>query len=86
MPMSEEAQDRSKRLKKMAVDAMTQYSADLAAGGEPVCPSWPMELLSLVADYDRILHTIGRQNMQMVNVVDLNNGKCTASVIHRVAS
>lgn len=86
MMINTAAKIRADRLEKLARDAIKQYNADIARGGEPLFPDWALELVGLIADYDRMLSTLDRQRMHMVNVVDFDSGKCSASVIQRVPS
>ncbi len=86
MMINTAAKLRADRLEKMARAAIKQYNDDMAKGCEPLFPDWALELVGLIADYDRMLHTIDKQRMQLVNVVDFETGKCSASVIQRVLS
>lgn len=45
-------QERNKRLKKMANDALSQYNKDMAKGGEPTYPDWAMDILGLIKEHD----------------------------------
>jgi len=85
MILSTAAKQRADKLEKMAREAIKQYNDDLAKGGEPLFPDWALDLLGLVADYDRMLVTLARQSMAMVNVVDFENGKCSTGLIQQVA-
>lgn len=86
MMLNTAAQERAKRLEKMARAAIKHYNDEMAKGGEPLFPDWALELVGLIADYDRMLATLNKRHLHMVNVVDFESGKCTASVIERVAS
>lgn len=86
MMLSTAAKVRADRLEKVARAAINQYNADMAKGGEPLFPDWALDLVGLIADYDRMLATLEKQRLTMVNVVDFNNGKCSASVVQRAAT
>ncbi|MES2320157.1 MAG: hypothetical protein V4631_21990 [Pseudomonadota bacterium] len=86
MTMKTAAKERAGRMEKLARDAIKQYNDDMAKGGDPVFPDWSLELLGLLADYDRLLATMANQRLQPVNVVDFETGKCSASIVQRVPS
>lgn len=86
MMISTAAKQRADKLEKLARAAITQYNKDMAAGSEPLFPDWALDLIGLITDYDRMLVTLAQQRLTMVNVVDFNNGKCSASVVRQVAS
>lgn len=81
MMLKTAAQERNKRLKKMARDAITQYNADMAAGGEPLFPSWTLELLGMIADYDRMVATLVKQRLHLVDIVDFESKMVTPTVV-----
>lgn len=87
MMISTAAKQRADKLEKLARAAVTQYNNDMAKGSEPLFPDWALDLLGLIADYDRMLHTLNKQRLQMVNVVDFESGLRSASVVQiQVAS
>jgi len=79
------AKQRADKLEKVARAAIKQYNDDMAKGGEPPFPDWALDLCGLIADYDRMLVTLARQSMAMVNVVDFENGKFSTGLIQQVA-
>ncbi len=86
MHNSRAAQERNSSLERMARAAITQYNADMSKGGEPLFPDWALELLGLIADYDKIVGTMAKQRMEVVSVVDFTNGRRGLSVVQRAAS
>ncbi len=82
------AKQRADKLEKMARAAMMQYNMDLAKGSEPLFPDWAMDLLGLLADYEKIVGAMDQQRLEVVRVIDFTNGKRSLSVVQnlRVAS
>ena len=81
MHNSRAAQERNKSLERMARAAITQYNAEMSAGGEPLYPDWALELLGLIHDYDRVLVTLERQRLGMVSVVDFESCQRSTRVV-----
>lgn len=86
MMINTAAKIRADRMEKLARAAIKQYNDETAKGGEPLFPDWALDLVGLVADYDRLLAVLAKQHLHPVNVVDFESGKCSASVIQRVLS
>lgn len=81
MRLSTAAQARSKRMEKMARDAITQYNTDMAKGGEPLFPDWALDLLALLDSYDRLVLALTSTNMHPVSAVDFETGAVRASIV-----
>jgi hypothetical protein len=81
MRLSTAAQARSKRMEKMARDAITQYNKDVAAGGEPLFPDWALDLLALLDSYDRLVRALTSTNMHPVNAIDFETGVVRDSIV-----
>ncbi|MES2352106.1 MAG: hypothetical protein V4641_31450 [Pseudomonadota bacterium] len=88
MMTSTAVKERAARLEKMARAAITQYNADMAAGGEPIFPEWTRDVIGFIADYDQMVATLARQKMHLVNCRDFETGETKSSVvqIQRAAS
>lgn len=80
------AKVRTDRLEKVARAAINQYNDDMAKGTEPLFPDWALDLLGLLDDHQRMLKTLDRQNMQIVNAWDFDTGARNSKIVHRVAS
>ena len=80
------AKARTQRLEKMAREAIGLYNEEMAGGGEPLFPDWALELLGLIADYDKMVCTMAKQRLEVVSVVDFTNGRRGLSVVQRAAS
>jgi len=75
------AQERAKRLEKMARAAITQYNADMAAGSEPLFPDWALELIGLIADYEKMVATLSRQRLHLVDCCDFETEETKSTVV-----
>lgn len=87
MMTSTARQERTKGLEKMARAAIKQYNDDMTAGGEPLFPDWALQLLGLIADYDRMVMTMARQRFDVVDAVDFetNTKHCSVVQIRRAS-
>lgn len=72
---------RTDRLNKMAREAINQYNADMAKGGEPLFPDWALDLLGLLDEQDRMLKTLERQKMRIVSTWDFETGERNSKVV-----
>lgn len=89
MRTSTAEQARSKRMEKLARDAITQYNKDTAAGSEPLFPDWALDLLALLDSYDRMVLALTKTRMHPVTCVDFETGIKRDSIVqvhHGVAS
>jgi hypothetical protein len=79
---------RADRLEKMARAAIAQYNEEMAGGGEPLFPDWALEMIGLIADYDRMVSTMAKQRFHLVDAVDFetNTTRATVVQIQRAAS
>lgn len=81
MMTSTAAKARAQRLEKMARGAITQYNADMKDGGEPLFPDWALEMLGLIADYDRMVLALSKTRMHPVTCVDFETGIKRDSIV-----
>lgn len=72
---------RADRLEKMARAAITQYNKEVADGGEPMFPDWALELIGLISDYERIVSTLAKQRLHLVDSIDFDTSTMRASVV-----
>lgn len=88
MMINSAAKQRADKLGKMARAAIVDYNKEVAGGGEPLFPDWTLELIGLIADYDRMLGTLAKQHLQLVTAWDFETGLRSASVVrmNRAAS
>lgn len=79
--LSTATKQRADRLEKMARAAIAQYNEEMAGGGEPLFPDWALEMIGLIADYDRMIKTLAQQRLHIVEAVDFETNARSASVV-----
>lgn len=85
--ISTATKQRADRLEKMARAAIAQYNEEMAGGGEPLFPDWALEMIGLIADYDRMIKTLAQQRLHIADAVDFEANARRASVVQiRAAS
>ena len=88
MRLSTAAQARSKRMEKMARDAINEYNKGAAAGTDPLFPDWALDLLGFIDSYDRLVAALEGTRMNPVVAVDFETRAVRDSIVqvHQAAS
>lgn len=67
LPMLDTPADQAKnaavdRVRKLATDAIQQYSDDVFAGGEPVFPDWTRDVLAVCDEHEAMAEALSNRS------------------------